>query len=92
MRTRGFTKDWLSVVIYYSMLVWTIVCFVGTWIVIFRYGILFKGLISIVATLFFGFLIWVIPFLGFLISDLFLAPPEKPPKGEGSFSPFSKGG
>jgi hypothetical protein len=60
------------------MLVWTIACFLGTWMVIFRYGILFKGLISIMVTFFFGAFIWVIPFVFFLISDLFLAPPGEP--------------
>jgi hypothetical protein len=79
MGTRISLKNWLLPVISYSMLVWTIICFIGTWIVILRYGILFKGFISIVVTLFFGALIWVVPFVGFLISDLFLSPPGEPP-------------
>jgi hypothetical protein len=79
MGTRISLKNWFLPIISYSMLAWTIICFIGTWIVILRYGILFKGFISIVVTLFFGALIWVVPFVGFLISDLFLSPPGKPP-------------
>ncbi len=54
METRVFSKSWFSSIILYSMLFWTIICFIGTWIVIIKYEILFKGFIALVLTFFFA--------------------------------------
>ena len=60
------------------MLVWTFICFIGTWFVIIKYDILFEGFIALVMTFFFAFIIWTIPLLGFIILSLYVTPTEGP--------------
>ena len=74
-----FKKSWFSSLIYYSMLFWTIICVIGTWFVILRYGILLKGLIAVVTTFFFAATIWVIPLTGLLLISLWVTPAEAAP-------------
>ncbi len=77
MEAKSFNKGWFSSVIHYSILAWTIICFIGTWVVILKYGILLKGLIALVVTFFFAAAIWAIPFSGLTLLSLFVIPPEK---------------
>ncbi len=79
MGEKGVDKGRYSSIILYSILAWTIICFLGTWFVILSYGIFLKGLIATAVTLFFGVAIWAVPLTAMLISDLCLAPPEKSP-------------
>jgi len=70
MENRVFNRSWISSIILYSILVWTTICFIGTWFVIIKYEILFEGFIPLVMTFFFAAIIWIIPFarLVFFIS------------------------
>lgn len=77
METRLFSKSWFSPIIFYSILAWTIICFIGTWLIIFEYGILLDGFIATVVTLFFATIIWVIPFVGLVLSYLYVTPTEE---------------
>lgn len=77
MKTSGLRKSWFSPIISYSMLSWTILCFVGTWFTILRYGILLEGLIAVVVTFFFAATVWVIPLTGLILLSLFVAPSEE---------------
>ena len=77
METRVLRKSWFSLVISYSILSWTILGFVGTWFVILRYGILFKGFIAIVITFFFAATLWVIPLTGLILLWLLVTPSEE---------------
>lgn len=61
------------------MIVWTIICFIGTWVIILKYGILLQGLIAIVTTFFFAATIWVIPFTGLILLSLWVSPAEDSP-------------
>ena len=79
MGERGIDSGRYSSIILYSILAWTIICFLGTWFVILSYGIFLKGLIATVMTFFFAIAIWAVPLMAMLISDLFLTPPEKSP-------------
>lgn len=76
METRVLRKSWLSPIISYSILVWTFLCFLGTWFVILKYGILFEGLIAVVITFFFAATLWVIPLTGLILLSLFVNPSE----------------
>ncbi|MEW6374949.1 MAG: hypothetical protein AB1502_04065 [Thermodesulfobacteriota bacterium] len=78
METKMFSKSWVSSIINYSILIWTIICFIGTWVIIIKYGILLEGLIALVVTFFFAAIIWAIPFAGFILLTLFVTPPEEP--------------
>ncbi len=60
------------------MLVWTAICFIGTWVVIIKYDILWKGLIALVITFFFAAAIWAIPFAGLILLSLYVTSPEEP--------------
>ena len=60
------------------MLVWTGIGFIGTWVVIIKYDILWKGFIALVMTFFFAAAIWAIPFLGLILLSLYVTPPEEP--------------
>lgn len=71
-------RSWFSPVILYSILVWSITCFIGTCFVILQYGIFLSGFIAVAMTFFFALLIWAVPFAGFLISDLCLSPGDPP--------------
>jgi len=74
-----FSKSWFSPIISYSILFWTIICFVGTWLVILKYGILLKGLIGIVTTFFFAAAIWAIPFTALILVSLYVNPSDESP-------------
>ncbi len=77
METRVLRSSWLSPIISYSILFWTILCFVGTWFVILRYGILLEGLIAVVITFFFAATFWVIPLTGLILLSLFVTPSQE---------------
>ena len=77
MRTKPFLKNRLSPIVHYVTLFWTVFCFVGTWFVILKYGILFKGLIATVLFFFFAVLVWTIPFSALILLSLYVAPPEE---------------
>ena len=80
METRVFSKRWFSPIISYSILSWTIICFIGTWFVILRYGILLKGLIALVTTFFFAATVWIIPLAALVLLSLYVSPSgESPP-------------
>jgi len=79
METRTFRKSWFSQVISYSILSWTIICFIGTWFIILKYGILLEGLIAIMTTFFFAATIWVIPLTGLIVLSLYVTPSEGAP-------------
>ena len=78
METRVLGKSWFSSIIDYSILFWTIIGFIGTWIVIIKYEILFKGFIALVMTFFFAAAIWAIPFAGLILLSLYVTSPEEP--------------
>ena len=78
METRVFSKSWFSSIIDYSILAWSIVCFIGTWFIILKYGILLKGLIAMGVTFFFAAAIWAIPFAGLILLSLCITPPDEP--------------
>ena len=77
METRLFCERWISPVISYSMLVWTAIGFIGTWVVIIKYDILWKGFIALVMTFFFAAAIWAIPFAGLILLSLYVTSPEE---------------
>ena len=79
MEKKSFNRNWFSSVILYSMIVWTIICFIGTWVIILKYGILLQGLIAIVTTFFFAATIWVVPLMGLILLSFYVDPPEEPP-------------
>lgn len=64
-------RNWLSSIISYLILSWTILCFLGTWFVILKYGILLKGLIAIMTTFFFAAAIWMVPVTGFVLLSVY---------------------
>ncbi len=74
METRVFDRQWFSPVILYSILVWTVICFIGTWLVILGYGILMNGLIATMVTFLFAAVIWIIPFVGLVFFYLYMIP------------------
>ncbi len=67
-------KSWFSQVVSYSILSWTIICFIGTWFIILNYGILLGGLIAVMTTFFFAAVIWIVPLTGLVLLSLWLAP------------------
>jgi hypothetical protein len=79
METRELSKSWFSPIISYSMLAWTIICFIGTWFIILKYGILLKGLIAITTTFFFAAIIWGVPLTGLVLLSLYVTPSEESP-------------
>ena len=79
METRVFSKSWFSPIISYSILSWTMICFIGTWFVILRYGILLEGLIAIMTTFFFAAALWFIPLAGLILLSLYVTPSEESP-------------
>lgn len=79
METKVFDRSRLSPVILYSILIWTLTCFVGTWYVIFKYGIFWQGFLAFLMTLFFGAAIWTIPLAVLVLLSLFVTPSEEPP-------------
>ena len=79
METRAFSKHWFSPIISYSILSWTIICFIGTWFVILKYGILLEGLIAIMTTFFFAATLWIIPLMGLVLLSLYVTPSKESP-------------
>jgi hypothetical protein len=79
METKPFSKSWFSPIVYYSTVVWTIFCFVGTWFVILKYGLLIEGLFAVVMTFFFAAAAWAIPLMGLVLLSLYVDPQEEPP-------------
>ena len=80
METRELSKSWFSPIISYSILSWTIICFIGTWFVILKYGILLEGLIAIMTTFFFAATLWIIPLTGLILLSLWVTPAgDSPP-------------
>jgi len=79
MEPRRFNKVWLSTLVHYSTLAWTIFGIIGTWFIILKYGILLKGLFAVILTFLFAAFIWVIPFTGLILMSLFVAPSEEAP-------------
>ncbi len=73
------SKSRMSSIAYYSTLVWTFFCFVGTWFIFLKFGVLHNGLIAIVLILLFAFVIWSIPFLGLILLSFYVAPAEETP-------------
>jgi hypothetical protein len=80
MGMRWFSKIWVSTIVHYLTLAWTIFCIIGTWFIILRYGIILKGLFAVILTFFFAVFIWAIPFAVLIVVSLFVAPPEKAPR------------
>ena len=76
MEKRLFIKSWFSPVISCSMLMWTAICFIGTWVVIIKYDILWKGFIAMVMTFFFAAVIWILLLAGLILLSLFVTPTE----------------
>jgi len=74
-----FGKSWFSSVISCSIFVWTAICFIGTWVVIMRYDIPFKGFIAMLMTFLFAAGIWAIPFGGLILLSLYVASSEEQP-------------
>jgi hypothetical protein len=79
METRVFSKRWFSPIISYSILSWTIICFIGTWFVILKYGILLEGLIAVMTTFFFAATLWVIPLTVLILLSLYVTPSRESP-------------
>ena len=77
METRVFSKGWFSPIISYSILSWTIICFIGTWFVILKYGILLEGLIAMITTFFFAATVWIIPLTGLILLSLYVTPSKE---------------
>ena len=78
MESRLLTKSFLSPIVFYTILAWTALCTIGTWFIILKYGILMDGFIATVTTLFFGTVIWAIPFSGLVLFYLSIKPMGKP--------------
>jgi len=78
MENRVLSRSWFSSLILYSMLIWTFICFIGTWFVIIKYEILFKGFIALVMTFFFAAVIWILLLAGLILLSLFVTPTEEP--------------
>ncbi len=70
------SKSRISSMAYYSTLLWTVFCFVGTWFIFLKYGILNNGLIAIVLILLFVFTLWSVPFLGLILLSFYVSPTE----------------
>ncbi len=77
MGTTVFRKSRFSSIIDYSILAWSIICFIGTWLIILKYGVLLKGLIALGVTFFFAAAIWAVPFAGLILLSLCVGPPEE---------------
>jgi len=78
MESRLLSKNLLSPILFYTILAWTALCVMGTWFIILKYGILLKGLIAAVTTLFFGTVIWAIPFSGLVLFYLYIKQMGRP--------------
>lgn len=79
MAIKTLNKKIISSVIDYSMIAWTLICFIGTWVIILKHGILLEGFVAMAVTFFFAAAIWVIPLAGLILLSLYLAPSEESP-------------
>ena len=78
MENRVFSRSWFSSVIDYLMLAWPIICFIGTWFVVLKYGILLEGIFAVGMTFLFAFVFWAIVLAVLLLLSLFITPSEGP--------------
>jgi hypothetical protein len=78
MEKRVFSRSWFSSIIYYSMLAWSIICLIGTWFVILKYGILLEGIFAVGMTFLFAFVFWAIILAVLILLSLFMTPSEGP--------------
>jgi uncharacterized RDD family membrane protein YckC len=78
MEPRPLTRSLLSPILFYTILAWTAFCLIGTWFIILKCGLIFKGFIAAVMTLFFGTVIWAIPFSGLVLFYLYIGPRSEP--------------
>jgi hypothetical protein len=69
----------LPSMVHYAMIGWTIICFLGAWFIILRYGIVLEGLIAILVTLFVAAIVWMIPLIGLILLSLYVSPSEESP-------------
>lgn len=76
MEARAFRKSRFWQVISYSVLFWTIICFIGTWFVILNYGILPEGLIAVITTFIFAGVIWIVPVSGLILFSMLFDPTQ----------------
>lgn len=74
METSAFRKSSFWQVISYSVLSWTIICFIGTWFIILNYGIILEGLVAVITTFIFAGVIWIVPVSGLVLLSLLLDP------------------
>ena len=74
METMAFRKSWFSQVVSYSILSWTIICFIGTWFIILNYGIILEGWVAVITTFIFAGVIWIVPVSGLVLLSLLLDP------------------
>lgn len=79
MGTKLSTNGWLSTVIHFLILFWSLTCFIGTWFIVIKYEILFEGFVALATTFLFGAFIWVIPLGGLIIVSLYVSPTEEAP-------------
>ncbi len=79
MEPRLFSRGWFKNIISYSIIAWTIFCFIVAWFVIFKYDVLRGGSIETVMTFLFAATIWSILFAGLIFLSLCLTPSEEPP-------------
>lgn len=78
MEKRAFSRSWFSSVIDYSMLAWSIICFIGTWFIILKYGIVLEGMFAVGMAFFFAFVFWAIILAVLILLSLFITPSEEP--------------
>ena len=78
MEKRVFSRSWFSSVIDYSMLAWSIICFIGTWFVILKYRILLEGMFAVGMAFLFAFVLWAIVLGVLILLSLFITPSEGP--------------
>ncbi len=79
MEKRGPKRSLASPIIRCAILIWTILCFLGTIYFILRYGILLQGLVATVVTLLFATIIWIFPFLGLALVYFYFTPTDRAP-------------
>ena len=79
MNTKLFSRSGLSNLVHFLMLFWSLTCFIGTWLIIIKYKILFGGFVALAMTFLFGAVVWVIPLGGLILLSLYVSPPEEGP-------------
>jgi hypothetical protein len=86
METRPLSRSWFSPIAYYTTLGWTILCFVGTWFIIFKYDILLQGLFVLGMTFLFAAAGWALPLIGLILLSLYVEPEVASP----TYVPFKE--